>query len=251
MKLVIQKIIPGFAYAAIFAILLYSVAFAVTLTINTNDGTIDSNWSSVTLFQDDPDDDSTYPTAAEIDKVWITNNASVDTFYFRTDSLIQLSNLKLMVAKLDCDRNGNYNDATDVAVVYDPFTSSSFECQGDTYNLSCLHDSPEDDNGASSGEVIDAGGGIYTYEWSGTTSGSVDWSGCLGTISVQFAQVHYNNYNLEDDTTIARDYNAPTVIQLNHLDASSNNRSIEIPLLVTLSAALFGSIWLTRFTKTR
>ena len=146
-----HKVLMGMLYAGLFAILLVTVAYAATTTIDTNDGSVDANWSQVTMLRDDPDDDGN--TYAEIDSVWIGNNSSLDTFYFRVDSLMQSPDDELFVAKLDCNQNGNYDDAVDVAAIMDPYSSDAFECQGDTYNVTCYEGAEEDSNGAASGET--------------------------------------------------------------------------------------------------
>ena len=243
-----SKMLWGILHAGLCAILLISVVYAATTTIDTNDGSVDPNWSAVTMLRDDPDNDSATPSDAELDKVWIANNSALDTFYFRADNLFQLPATELIAAKLDCNRNGSYTDPVDVVVLIDLYLDTSFECQGDTYNGSCYHDAPEDNNGSTAAEEINAGGGIYTYEWMGSTAGTVDWSSCLGTIAVQFAAVYHSDYTLEDDTTVVRDYNSPTAVQLEHMTATAGDRwfPTSLPLI---SAILLGSLWFLRRRK--
>ena len=139
--------------AAVFILSTVSVAFAAFFIINTNDGSIDPNWTPLP-FRDDPTGE-TIPNY-DIDQVWFgTNASSPSEFYFRMDlvSTIPLDGSSIE-ARLDCDGNGNFNDPMDVTVAYYPDFDMVEAFQANVGFPSDLYD-------PSYGEVLSGG----NYEW--------------------------------------------------------------------------------------
>jgi hypothetical protein len=204
------------ALAFILTLATFSIAYAAHTTINTTDGFVDANWSSVTVFRNDGDDigDNNY----DINQAWIANTSDNSAFYFRV-SLVGSGQLphdySSFEARLDCNQNSNYFDSADVIVYYaiDGTTEEIVECQGDEYPQCDFTQVPNnsDANPASFGEEISST--PHNYEWRADPyNGDTDWSQCFGQINGQFTS--YTGGFILQDSTVTGVYNTPTAVKM-------------------------------------
>lgn len=233
MKINAKRRLPEILLISLTVALLATTAIYAVATINTNDGSVDANWAIEPVFDDDPDADGN--EYAEIDKVWITNNSEKSIFYFRVDTLMAAGNEEVMIARLDCNRNGSFTDAVDVAVIGDGYPDLSYECQGNTYDVTCWGDNRDENNGNDAFEEIVRGSGEYTYEFYGDVAGTVDWSACTGEIDVQFVAAKYNEFSVEDDLTTKKTYGGPSAVQISGFAGGSNWIAMGILLIGCLA----------------
>jgi hypothetical protein len=206
----------------------FSIAYAAHTSIDTTNGSVDANWSNVTVLRNDGDDigNDNY----DINQAWVANASDNSEFYFRV-SLVGSGQLphdySSFEARLDCNQNGNYFDSVDVIVYYAirPTGEELVECQGDEYPECDFTTEPNnsDANGASFGEEIS--GPPYNYEWrADSDTGDTDWSQCFGQINVQFTSL--NSTFAVQDSTAMRVYNVPTAIQLTGFIANPGNQNL-------------------------
>ncbi|CAG1771866.1 hypothetical protein BAC2_02021 [uncultured bacterium] len=230
------------------ALTITSVVYAVRTTINTDNGSVDANWGSVTLFSNDGDDfaDNNY----DINQAWLTNAPDNSEFYFRVN-LVGSGRLpqdySSFEARLDCNRDGDFADAVDVVVYYATRTTSDFteevvECQGnDYYFCDYAPTNTSDTNADTFGEEI--AGSPYTYEWKAdVVNGATNWSQCLGDINVQFASL--NTSQVLQESTVWRGYNVtPNAVALKNFTAQPS-RPLDIWPLVAISVfAVVAGAW--------
>ena len=138
------------------------IAYAANTVIDTNDGQVDSNWAVVPVLSSDGDDfaNDNY----DINQAWVASAPDQSAFYFRV-SLVgagQLPhNYSSFEARLDCDRNGSFLDASDVVVYYaiSPSFEELVECQGSDYSECDYNPEPNlsDSNLDTFGEEVSAG----------------------------------------------------------------------------------------------
>ena len=213
--------------------------YAAHLTINTNDGIVDPNWASVTLFGSDGDDwaDDNY----DIDQTWVTNAADNSFFYFRANligsgRLPSSDNWSSIEAHLDCDTNGDDYGASDVIAIYYGQDNSSIECQGTAWPNCAPGPGSADWNDNTTAEEIS--GTPNNYEWQAdVNNGNVNWSACLSTVNIRFVTLDSNG--AVADTTEWRPYNAPTAVTLEKFSAGQLNDTFILPIaLVSLLAVL-------------
>jgi hypothetical protein len=204
--------------AGVFIIVLTitTVAYAAHTTVNTDDGQVDSNWGNVSVLSNDGDDiaDNNH----DINQAWVANASDNSAFYFRVNlvgSGQMPHDYSSFEARLDCDRNGSFQDSVDVVVYYAIDDSGVgeelVECQGNRYPTCDYGTEPDgaDTNAATFGEEIP--GTPYNYEWrADVNNGEVNWSQCLGSINVQFASL--NGSVTVQDTTPWQGYSVPTAI---------------------------------------
>ncbi|MBN1873328.1 MAG: hypothetical protein JXA33_03790 [Anaerolineae bacterium] len=221
--------------------------YAAHVAIDTNDGWVDPNWVSVTLFSADGDDwaDDNY----DIDQAWVTNEANNSYFYFRVSLIgtgqLPLDNWSSIEAHLDCDQDGNDYGASDVIVYYYGNNDASYECQGSNWP-DC---SVNDNNGITSGEEIL--GTPNNYEWQAdVNNGSVDWSACLGTVNIRF--VTLDSTGAVADTATVREYDAPTVVTLEKFVAGQHGTPFSFAVaMLPVGVIVLASIGLVRRRSSR
>jgi len=227
-----------------------SVVYAAHVSINTNDGAVDSNWINVPMsINDGADTTANY----DIVEAWVGNTADNSAFYFRanlagTGQLPQ--DYSSLEARLDCNQDGDFTDAQDVIVYYAldtflPDVEEVVECQGSDY-IECDYalSNTSDTNPITFGEEI--AGSPYNYEWQAAPlSGDTDWSACLGTFNVQFASVDTNG--VVQDITVWQAYSAPNAVALSSIAAQSPLMSISAVVLGVI--AVGGLIVIRRKTK--
>lgn len=239
--------------AFILTITTFSIAYAAHTTINTNDGSVDPNWSNVSVLSNDGDDiaNNNY----DIDQAWIANAADNSGVYFRVsliDSGQLPTNYSSFEARLDCNQNGNYFDNVDVIVYYaiNGTTEELVECQGNEYPDCDYNPEPNhsDTNAASFGEAMS--GARYNYEWQADPiNGTTDWSQCFGSINVQFTSLD-NILNVQD-STVARAYNIPTAIHFVHSTASPGDRYLSVLGGIGILFLTIATLWIVRLSKRR
>lgn len=187
--------VTAIAITLVLVLVVASVTYAAEVTgIDTNDGSVDGNWSSVPVLLTDG---TTEADNYDIVEAWVAHNAGQSAFFFRVNLAGQLpSDFDSLEARLDCSSPSNisFQDAEDVVVIYTLDTlldggEETVECQGSDYiNCDRKATNTSDTNDDSLAEVI--AGTPYNYEWQAdVTTGDADWSSCLGTIQVQFATV--------------------------------------------------------------
>jgi hypothetical protein len=217
-------------------LLVTTTAYAVTVTINTNDGHIDGNWGSVTMLRDDPDGDAV-SSDRDIDAVWITNENDYSRYYFRMDYVGTPHGDYIPVAKLDCNLDNDYTDPEDVWVYYDHFADEAGECAGNSTD--CVNDAAPDDYSSDGGEIPETN----RMEWRGESGGNVTFANCHGQINVLF-QIAYINDDpwTYSDSTVARGYNVPTAVELTNVSGSSKAHWY-LPLGVIVVGLLGLGLW--------
>ncbi len=142
------------AITFILTLATFSIAYAAHTIIDTTNGSVDANWSNVTVLRNDGDDigNDNY----DINQAWVANASDNSEFYFRV-SLVGSGQLphdySSFEARLDCNQNGNYFDSVDVIVYYAISSTGEelVECQGDEYSECDFTTEPNnsDTNGAS------------------------------------------------------------------------------------------------------
>lgn len=220
-----------------------SAVYAAHVTIDTNDGAVDTNWANVPVsINDGADANANY----DIFDAWVGNSADNSAFYFRVNlaGTGQLpTDYDALEARLDCNQDGDFADAQDVVVYYinDAFLGEQVvECQGNDY-FDCF---TADANPVTFGEEI--AGPPYNYEWQAdTVNGTIDWLACLGTFNVQFASV--NGSGAVQDITVWQAYSAPNAVTLSSIGAQSPLMSISAIVLGVM--AVGGLIVIRRKTK--
>jgi hypothetical protein len=211
-----------------------ALAGSNAITINTNDGLDDPNWTE-TPFRHDPAGDA--GSGYDIRSFWVGADAyPPNTFFFRAELNAALPVEGYVEARLDCNLNGEYFDSSDISVIYVPFSSSIddavYVTQGDFNGMDFYR--PEH------GEATSTTG---AYEWKAPATGTnTDWTSCLGEqVSVILVTVSYPA-SRDEDLTEARIFGAPTAVDLVDLRAASASWSRlvywVIPVLVLLAACL-------------
>jgi hypothetical protein len=223
-----KRLFSSITLAVILILVVTTVAFAIRVTINTNDTIVDPNWAGATPVRTDGDDfaDNNY----DLNQVWMTSDPTNSAFFFRVN-LISGGRLPAdyssFEARLDCNMNGSFTDAVDVVVYYaiNAGLEELVECQGNDYPMCDMSTEPNhsDTNSALFGEEINSSG-IYNYEWrADVTNGTTNWSACLGNIKVQFASL--NQYQQLQDSTVWQTYNTPTAVELSQLTTTQSGVS--------------------------
>jgi hypothetical protein len=231
-----------FIVVAVAALLVFtSVAYAAHVTIDTNDGAVDTNWSAVPMLYDDGGDG--VADNYNIAEAWMGNNASPPTeFYFRVNlwnsGLLPVNSS--LEAALDCNQNGLFDEVVDVTVAYQLLSGGLelvVECQGD------LSACDTDGSPTALGEEIT--GTPNNYEWMANTSGTVDWSNCLGAVDVQFRSWDLNSPSVTpQDETAVRGYSVPNVVTLKSFTAQ--NRVLPAAAIVLGVVAVGGLVVIRR-----
>ena len=227
----------GILVTAVAALLVFSsVAYAAYVTINT-DNTVVDNWSAVpVLYNDGGDVTANY----DIADAWMGNDAaSPSEFYFRVNlqGTGRLPIDSVLEARLDCNRNGFFNEAVDITIYYWITSGGEYllECRGD--NSVC------ETNPTSFGEEIL--GTPNNYEWKADVSTGVgneaDWSACLGTVDIQFAS---GDGSVTQDLTTARGYSVPNVVTLKSFAAQ--NQVLPVAAIVLGVVAVGGLVVIRR-----
>ncbi len=209
-------------------------AYAAFYEINTNDGIVDADWSSVTVFNNDGADggiDDNY----DIDQTWITSSSDKQYLYFRA-SLVGTGRLpgdsvSSFEVRFDCNDDTNF----DMVVFYNTYWDDAVECPSSAYWI-CAN-ATSDWNRDVYGEEIS--GTPYNYEWMVDTvngdgeDSDVDWTGCLANPDIWF--ITTNSIGNIADTTTAREFNLATAITLQDFSANQqNDRFIQMAIYLAL-----------------
>ena len=230
---------------AMLVLLLPTMAGAGFATIDTDDGVVDPDWASVPTFQvstNDTEIDDNY----DIKETKLTSEADGSFWYFQMTlyGQLPLDNVTSLEARISCNGDAAFDHAEDKIILYyhaDPATNdNAIECEGSDYPL-C---SSGELQGSDFGEESAVGDGSYSYEWKAdlTDEGSIDWSTCDGTETVQFA-VADEDGNTYDSTT-ASEFNAPSAVQLDQIRGTA---APSWELIALLSVVLMlGAVTLAR-----
>jgi hypothetical protein len=216
---------------AIAMLAIGSVAYAAfVVEIDTDDGVLDTRWGAepplIIDFGGQPDATPNF----DILEAWVGTDPTGSAYYFRVTLVGALQpDYSVLEARLDCNRNGLYQDLGDMIVYYQLNVGGAeevVECQGIDY-WDCAYRLPtntSDLNPDTFGEGIP--GTPTNYEWKGElTTGDANWSECLGTINVQFAALDPTGF--EQDVTDPAEYiGIPTVVDLATFTATAEDRKV-------------------------
>ncbi len=204
--LILVFFIPITAYAAFYA-------------IDTNDGLVDSDWSSVNVFNNDGNDYAN--DNFDIDQTWITSSSDKQFLYFRVSLVgsgqLPLDSYSSFEVRFDCNDDSNF----DIVVFYSRYWDDAVECPSSGY-WECNDATTSDWNGHSFAELIP--GSPYNYEWMvDTVNGdgdatNVNWTGCLTNPDIWFLST--DNTGAIVDTTVSRAYNLTTAVTLQDFTAN-------------------------------
>ncbi len=206
------------------ALLLPTIAWAGFASINTDDGQIDPDWASVTVFRSSPDDPGV-DNSVDIKQAKVTREADNSFWYFQVIlyGRLPLDDVTSVEARISCNGDAAFNDIQDKIVLYyhnanpPPADDNSIECEGNDYPICSLGET----QGSDFGEEIAVGDGTYAYEWKADTAdtGGIDWSTCNGNETIQFVVADKDGKVLE--TTEARGFSAPNSVTVQSLTARS------------------------------
>ena len=218
-----KHILLSLLLSLLIGLMTYTVAYAVFISIITDDGLLDGGWPVdpfpvVAVGGEDP--------GYNIQAFWVGTNADPPTeYYFRADLDAAMPAGGFLEARLDCNGDGDFVDAVDVLVDYQPDVDGTVVLDGTETNI----DSQPDEYG----EATDTD---FVYEWKASTSGiNVNWSACLANpVSIMLATM--DSTLTPRDTTSAWGINVPTAVTFQRFDGVSTNRSF---LAVTLVSLLF------------
>lgn len=229
-----KRILLSLALSVLVVLTTFTIAYAAFISINTNDGAVDVNWPA-TPFRNDAAGDAS--AGYDIINFWVGTDANPPTqYFFRADLDAAMSGTNpFLEARLDCNNNGNFEEAVDVWVDYIPATDDTQVWAGD---LSVDHVQP-----ASYGEATSTTG---VYEWKAATSGgSVSWSACLsGTPSIILVTI--DDTTVVDDT-VARNIDVTTAVTMQRLNAVAPSRALVLGgLMSLLLLAGFAAVFVIR-----
>lgn len=224
-----KRILLSLALSVLVILTTFTIAYAAFISIDTNDGGVDTNWPAAPFRNDDSGDAS---TGYDIIDFWVGTDANPPTqYFFRADLDAAMSGTNpFLEARLDCNNNGIFDEAVDVLVDYVPGADETWVYAGNDINIS--HPQP-----ATSGEETATAG---VYEWKASTSGGpVSWTACLsGTPSIMLVTMEDDT---DMDTTEARRIDVVTAVTFQRFDGVSTSRSF---LAVTLvSVLLLGGVF--------
>jgi hypothetical protein len=220
--------------------------YAAHVTIDTDDGAVDSDWSLVTLFSADGDDwpEDNY----DIDQAWVTNEADNSFFYFRASfvgsgRLPSSDNWSSLEAHLDCDQDGNDYGAADVIVIYYGQDGVSIECQGPAWPDCAPEPGSADWNAVTAAEEIL--GTPNNYEWQAdVNNGNVSWAACFDTVDIRFLTL--DSTGAMADTAIVREYDVPTAVNLEGFMADQHSTSFSFAAVLLIGLCVIASARLRR-----
>jgi hypothetical protein len=218
------------------ALLLPVIALAAFISVNTDDTAIDPDWSSVTVFYTSAGNNAGIPDPYEIKQAWVARESDNSFWYFRVILYGQLpmDDFSSVEARISCNGNTNFFEAGDNVVLYyhaNPATNDNvIECMGAEYP-GCSGSNSEPLKGSDFGEETAVGDGTYSYEWKADIgeSGDLNWTTCNGQETMEFAAV--DDTLTVQDTTPTRDFDVPTDVHLNRLEAIQGD-SLALPMLI-------------------
>ncbi len=219
--------------ALVVALALPITVWAVFVSINTDDGVIDPDWTAVPIFQSSPND-AGIPDAYDIKEAQVARESDNSFWYFRVVlyGQLPLDNLTSVEGRISCDGDATFTSAADKIVLYyhanPPDNDNSIECQADDYPLCSTNGEFQ---GADFGEEVAVGDGTYSYEWKADIAdvGGIDWSACDGQEMIQFTVADETGSTY--DTTGTRGFDVPTAVDLNHIGAAPTSMAGLITLL--------------------
>ena len=232
-------------------------AGAAAITINTNDGNVDTNW--IPPLYVDTDNNPALDDDKEIKSAWIGsdgNGASANNIYFRieTYSGAAISNNYAGVAALDCNQSGSTADGNpDRRILYNTqydFVSLRFPNNG--YAGSQCDGSPPSNPPCNDGERTTTPTNA-NVEWvlsniSALPSGNDETfpADCRDQIDLSFAIANATSGAVYDQTPIISGFNIPTVVDMTEL-SSGNNPSYSSWIIgvfgLVAASALFSCSW--------
>jgi hypothetical protein len=224
------------ALTLIIVLMTFTIAYAAFISINTNDGLVDSNWPA-TPFLTDPTGDAA--PGEDIQNFWVGTDANPPTVYFFRAQLatwMPTTSNYFLETRLDCNNNGSFFDSADVVVDYSPMADLTDVLNGTFAN--------EDTQPNTFGEVTNATG---VYEWKAATSGpNVNWGQCKSGSHINVMLATVDPTFIDVDTTSSRGFNVPTAVTLRDLSAQSSAATSTLPLAVLVLALGVGALLITR-----
>jgi hypothetical protein len=205
------KLLPV-VLACVLALLVVSVAYAVFVTVDTNDGVVDSHWGTAAITDDAGDSTCAGGSFGDITNVYIGSSGTTptDEFYFRVQGTgFSTGSTGRGAAHLDCNNNGSFTDSVDRVVVYTIDDDYVVLLDGQS-NILPAFDS-------TFGEHI----GTTDLEFKAPVGDETILGACVsGQIGVYFASRNAA-LGATCDTTSTREYNTPTAVTQLRLNAQT------------------------------
>lgn len=257
------KLSGSILVALIAVLMVVSMAYAVFVSIDTDDDALDANWSSTTPspYITDASSDTVAPGAGRTDldvtQGFVATDGAAGTDYlnFRLDTVTGpsapgLAGAEYMYVSIDCNNNGVFNEdngaagPTDVSVVYQPETDGVF------YIVTATQ--------VSFGAGVAADG-----EQPGGANNSNEWrvekqvlaaAGCTNAVSGALGFVFGAAIDTGTGTAIEVDstvpgvgWNSPTAVSLQQFEAAESNTAVWlIAGLVLVFGLTSGLYWRRR-----
>ena len=225
------------ALALFAALLLASTALAAFFNISLSDNSI-ADWAGAPELHEDGLDTGLDPQN-DIVRTYMVRDAALSQYSFRITMGAIGDGETVVTANLDCDNDGDIDGPEDIYVTY--FPGSGF---GDLVEIGLGDGSGAVSDYPAGGQVVVTGPDV-DYEWAGVIAGTpLAASACVqpGNIGVIFSA----SYN-ETDTTVLREWNVPTAVELQDFAA----RPQVAPLTAAALLALAGLLALGSFVIVR
>lgn len=237
-----------------------SIASATLITINTDDATA-ADWSGATLFYSDPSGDldancTTGDNRDDIIEVYVASGPAGENQPISIYFLVKFADTNpnntsqgnhQVSAYLDCpDGGGSFGqDELDASVLYIPAVDETALCNGVLPNPSCTMYGESD----TKGQNATSGTANYTLEWQGLYADMAAFTapGALNCTNNNLARIKISSYKLNPagkyactfDETVWRDFNSPTAVRLNSLEATNQQMNI---LIIKSIAAIIATL---------
>ncbi|RMH01310.1 MAG: hypothetical protein D6706_02025 [Chloroflexi bacterium] len=196
---------------------------AIYLTIDTNDGMVDTNWTNAAPdpYMTDGAGDTTAtisPEVIDLLTAWVATDGSASTnyLYFRVD-VTDASNppvVHRVGAVFDCDNDGVVDPFNDLMVTYRPQADEVQARMG-------INNTPYYTGPATDGESVG-----NTYEW--RVPKSVVSTNCAPVLSgaIRFQFIGMQSAGVHDEMSIGESWNSPTAVQLQSVSGTGSGISV-------------------------
>jgi hypothetical protein len=214
--------------ALLVALLVTGVALADYITVNTDDGVLDSAWAGRSIFINDPSGDNTGTAQYDLLEIFMGESGTNPTDYFYFLVQVNANNFTTVLniaANLDCDNDGNFVEADDRRVLYSG--GAVFVQSGLGANIR--------GNVSTDGERVSFAGGTNNAAEFRVPLGDVDTCGTNPTIGVLFATIEAPLPGTVRDTTLPRLWDVPTAIDLVSVEGRSASN---LPLILAAVGAV-------------
>lgn len=214
--------------------------------INTDNGTLDTNWGSpfyTSGFNDDTIDD-----VNEVYKAWVQSTSNVLYFRLQTYAGPAVSNGNSAAAALDCDRNGNFDEnEPDRRIIYDPASDEVYLYDGtNAYKGTVCSPCTTGERPSDFDENIE-----WKFEWNAENPPlDIFPAECRDEVNIKIATANNSTKTAISQSSVVS-WNIPAVVDLRQLSASGSDGISPLPFaLVGLGIvgglAFVTSRWLRR-----